>query len=105
VVINTPAVHDCLGWKLGEYFALGKAIITTPINRILPGNFMAGTHYLEIKDVHTELKEAISWLVSHKERRMELEQNALAYFEKYLTPGKVISAIHATASKKALVVA
>ncbi|OQP64384.1 hypothetical protein A3860_20660 [Niastella vici] len=103
VVINTPAVHDCLGWKLGEYFALGKAIVTTPINRILPGNFMAGTHYLEIKDIHSELKDAISWLVSHKEQRMELEQNALAYFEKYLTPGKVISAIHATASKKALV--
>jgi len=36
---------------------------------------------------------------------MELEQNALAYFEKYLTPGKVISAIHATAFQKALVVA
>lgn len=105
VVINTPAVHDCLGWKLGEYIALGKAIITTPINRVLPGNFVAGTHYLEIKDVHTELKDAISWLVSHKEQRMELEQNALAYFEKYLTPGKVVSAIHATASKKALVVA
>ena len=105
VVINTPAVHDCLGWKLGEYFALGKAIISTPVNRILPGDFMAGTHYLEIKDIHTELKEAIVHLVSHKEQRMELEQNALAYFEKYLIPSKVIAAIHSTASKKALVVA
>jgi glycosyltransferase involved in cell wall biosynthesis len=105
VVINTPAVHDCLGWKLGEYFALGKAIISTPINRVLPGNFMAGTHYLEIKDVHAELKDAISSLVANKEQRMELEQNALAYWEKWLAPTKTIAHIHATAFKKELVVA
>lgn len=101
VAINTPAVHDCLGWKLGEYLALGKAIITTPINRILPGSFTAGTHYMEIKDIHTELKEAIRYLVAHKQERMELEQNALAYFEKYLTPAKAVAHIHTFAFKKA----
>jgi hypothetical protein len=36
---------------------------------------------------------------------MELEQNAMAYFEKYLKPGKVIAAIHSTAFRKTLVVA
>jgi glycosyltransferase involved in cell wall biosynthesis len=104
IAINTPAVHDCLGWKLGEYLALGKAIISTPINRVLPGNFAAGTHYMEIKDVNTELKDAIAWLVGHKEQRMELEQNALAYFERYCSPAKTIAAIHTFATNKTGVV-
>src|SRR5690606_3774795 len=35
-VFNCPAVHDCHGWKLGEFLALGKAIITLPLSRSLP---------------------------------------------------------------------
>lgn len=41
VVFNTPAVHDCLGWKLGEFLALGKAIVSTPLGREMPGRFRA----------------------------------------------------------------
>ena len=33
LAFSTPAVHDCFGWILGEYLALGKAIISTPILR------------------------------------------------------------------------
>ena len=29
LVFNTPAFWDCHGWKLGEYLALGKAIISS----------------------------------------------------------------------------
>jgi hypothetical protein len=64
-----------------------------------------GAHYLEIKDVHTELKDAIAMLVANKQQRMELEQNAMAYFEKWLAPSKTIAHIHSTASKKVLVMA
>ena len=31
VVFNTPAVSSCHGWKLAEFLALGKAIISTPL--------------------------------------------------------------------------
>ena len=48
VVINTPAVHDCLGWKLGEYLALNKVILSLPIDRVLPGDFQAGERGLAI---------------------------------------------------------
>ena len=36
VVFNCPAVHGCLGWKLGEYLTLRKAIISTDLGRRLP---------------------------------------------------------------------
>jgi len=43
-VLNTPGVHGCLGWKLCEYLALGKAIISTTIQRQLPADLEHGTH-------------------------------------------------------------
>lgn len=36
VTFNTPAVQNCFGWKLAEFMALGKAIISTEIPNLLP---------------------------------------------------------------------
>lgn len=95
VVINTPAVHDCLGWKLGEYLALGKAIISTPIsNRLMPGEFVAGTHYLEVKSVETDLPNAIKYLFADREARLEFQGHAHNYYNTYLKPNVVIERIH-----------
>lgn len=40
LVFNTPAVFSCHGWKLAEFCALGKAIISTPLSRKMPGHFL-----------------------------------------------------------------
>ena len=34
LVFNTPAFWDCHGWKLGEYLALGKCIVSTKLSKI-----------------------------------------------------------------------
>ncbi len=44
VIFNTPAVFGCHGWKLAEFRALGKAIISTPLTRELPSPLEHGTH-------------------------------------------------------------
>ena len=46
VVFNTPAVLKCHGWKLAEYLALGKVIISTPISRELPDSLIDYKHLL-----------------------------------------------------------
>ena len=43
-VLNTPALHGCLGWKLGEFLALGKAIISLPLTRRMPSPLRHGIH-------------------------------------------------------------
>lgn len=57
-VFNTAAVHDCHGWKLGEYLAMGKAIISTPLTNNLPEELIHGKniHFINNSD---ELIEAI----------------------------------------------
>lgn len=90
IVFNTPAVLDCHGWKLGEFFALGKAIITTPILRILPKELEDGKDVIVLPQNIIDYKSAIEAILLDDEKRISLENNAFNYYIKYLIPAKVI---------------
>lgn len=94
-VFNTPAVHNCHGWKLGEYLAMGKAIISTPLSNELPVNLV------HKKDIHIiiddkELKEAIAKLSFDDAYKLELKQNSKEYYDNYSNPISVIKNITKT---------
>jgi len=94
-VFNTPAVHNCHGWKLGEFLAMGKAIISTPLSNELPEKLIHG------KDIHiaandAELVEAIQLLATNDEYRKHLENGAKTYYSKYAEPQRVIKSIETT---------
>lgn len=91
-VFNTPAVHNCHGWKLGEYLAMGKAIISTPIFNQLPENLIHGVniHFVSTID---ELKQGVKILLEDTGYRKKLEDGAISYYEKYCKPTSVISRI------------
>ena len=59
VVFNTPAFWDCHGWKLGEYLALGKAIISTPLSNDLPALRFLESDFGCIKCVNSITKDSI----------------------------------------------
>jgi hypothetical protein len=91
-VFNTPAVHECHGWKLGEFLAMGKAIISTPLYNKIPGDLVHG------KDIHfitneNELKSAINLLIKDDAYRNQLEAGAAKYYSKYANPRSVIMII------------
>ena len=88
-VFNTPALHDCHGWKLGEFLSMGKAIISYPIINDLPAPLVHGEH-IHIVNNENELKSAIQILVEDKDYRSTLEKGARAYYEAYCSPDKVI---------------
>lgn len=89
IVFNTPAVHLCHGWKLAEYLAMGKAIITTPLYNQLPQPLMHKQLAYHITS-ETKLTEAITELTTNTALRTTLEQNAIAYYESYVKPEAVI---------------
>lgn len=88
-VFNTPAVHACHGWKLGEYLAMGKAIISSALSNELPENMVHGKNIHFISDVD-ELEESISFLLSDNSYRKKLETGAKKYYLKYACPKAVI---------------
>ena len=89
-VFNTPAVHDCLGWKLGEFLALGKAIISTPLGRTMPGDFRSGEQVHIVDGSEESILAAIDLLCEDREYRGHLEESARRYWEQYLHPEVVI---------------
>lgn len=88
-VFNTPAVHQCHGWKLGEYFAMGKAIISTPISNRLPFPFEDGKHLLVVHS-EEELVDAVNRLSEDKELRYKLEASSRNIYEQYSSPAAVM---------------
>lgn len=91
-VFNTPSVSGCHGWKLCEYLAMGKAIISTPLLNAMPGNFMNGQHFLEAID-EDGIAETVKTLKDNKALRVQLQHNAKQYFEEYLAPVAVVKRI------------
>lgn len=89
VALNTPAVHDCLGWKLGEFFALGKAIVSMPLTRTMPGPLASGEHLIVVDSVEQALEETVR-LAADPAARLRLEAAAYRYFQQWLSPSAVI---------------
>ena len=88
-VFNTPAVLGCHGWKLAEYLALGKAIISTPLTNHMPAPFEAGIHYHPAEPTTDSIDAAIDALADGDYRR-SLERNARRYYLDHLAPEQVI---------------
>ena len=86
LVFNTPAFWDCHGWKLGEYLALGKCIVSTKLSNDLPYPLEHGKNIHFVEDTEDAIREAIEYILAHPKYRHQLERGARAYWEQYGTP-------------------
>ena len=93
LVFNTPSVFDCHGWKLGEYLAMGKAIVSTPLNNEIPFGLLHGEaiHFIENE---SQIKQAINRIISDDAYRSNLEQGAHKYYLNHGAPTKVIKQVY-----------
>ena len=91
VVFNNAAVHGCLGWKLGEFLALGKAIISLPLTRRVPGELRHGEQLHFVADEQDAMQAAVARLLRDSAYRSRLELGARAYYREYLSPERVVS--------------
>ncbi|WP_029035401.1 glycosyltransferase [Salinimicrobium terrae] len=93
VTFNTPAVQGCHGWKLAEFLAMGKAIISTDLNNVLPAPLENRKHLHFVTSTKEEIKKALKEISGNEEYRKHLENNSRNYFNQHLDPVKVISKI------------
>lgn len=91
VAFNTPAVHNCHGWKLGEFLALGKAIVSTPLSRSMPAPFVHGEHAHFVDGSFDAMVAAVQTIRQDAGYRRHLETGARSYWETHLRPDVVIS--------------
>lgn len=62
VVFNTPAFWNCHGWKLGEYLAMGKCIISTELSNDLPYPLEHGVNIHIVENSEDAMKEAVEYI-------------------------------------------
>ncbi|GAB3513205.1 hypothetical protein GCM10027341_54930 [Spirosoma knui] len=90
VVFNTPAWDLCHGWKLAEYLALGKAIISTPFHNELPVPLEHGKHIHVVDGSVEQIQDAVQRLLTDTTYRQNLEQQSRTYYDAYVQPAAVV---------------
>ena len=84
VILNTPAVVGCHGWKLAEALAYGKAIVSIPLKNELPHPLEHGKNIHFVENTEESINNALEYI--YPEYRQKLERGARQYWEKYCSP-------------------
>ncbi|MCH9647229.1 MAG: hypothetical protein K0U98_03255 [Deltaproteobacteria bacterium] len=90
LVFNTPAVSSCHGWKLAEFLALGKAIISTPLSRAMPAPLDHGKQVHFVDGSQEAIRGAVDKLCNDADYRRHLQTNARKYYLDHLAPQRVV---------------
>jgi len=89
VCVATTGLHGSIGWKLAEYVAFSKAIVSEKLNYEVPGNLASGQHYLEYRTAD-ECVERAAELMQDAERRQKMMEANRAYYEEFLRPDRLV---------------
>lgn len=89
ICIATTGLHGSIGWKMAEYVAYSKAIVTEPLLYKVTGNFEIGENYLEFKNPE-ECIESVIKLLNDSNLRSNIMMNNYMYYNNYVRPDSIV---------------
>jgi hypothetical protein len=89
ICVATTGLHGSSSWKVGEYVAFSRAIVSERLKHLVPGEFAPGTNYLEFADPNRCVEE-VEKLFSDSALRNRIMNNNHDYYLKYLKPDAMI---------------
>lgn len=89
ICIATTGLNNSTGWKMAEYVAFSKAIVSEPLKFKTTGDFTTGKNYLEFRNSE-ELIGAVARLIDDKNLRGEMMKNNHEYYEKFVRPDALV---------------
>jgi hypothetical protein len=89
ICVATTGLHGSTGWKLAEYVAFSKAILSEALVYDVTGGFRSGKHYLEFASPDECVHAAIRLIEEPELRRQMMRDNA-AYYREYLRPDALV---------------
>lgn len=89
ICIATMGLHGSNGWKLAEYVAANRAIVSETLHYQAP-HFEAGTNYLPFVTV-AECLEQVGKLMDSNWECQKLSMANLAYYRHHLRPDRLVS--------------
>lgn len=84
ICITTSGLHGSTGWRMGEYVAMSRAIISEKLENEVPGGFGSPSHYLAFTS-SAECEDMVRRLMTDAELRGELMR---ACHQHYLAHGR-----------------
>lgn len=85
ICIGTMGLHKSIGWKMGEYIAASRAIVSEPLMYVVPGDYSSGQHYLPFNSVSGCCEQA-AVLFSNPDKLYHMKQANHRYYLDYLEP-------------------
>ncbi len=85
ICIATTGLFNSVGWKMAEYVAASRAIISEPLQFEVPGNFEKGKNYFEFETAD-QLVEKIEFLLKNSDLLVQTMKNNYHYYQNYLKP-------------------
>jgi hypothetical protein len=80
VCFNTPSINGACSWRMGEYLAMDKVIISTPMKVELPTEIK----YLEVSDDPVLFEEQVEHLLKNPDTFSQLSNRE--FFERKMRP-------------------
>jgi hypothetical protein len=89
ICIATTGLHNSIGWKMGEYVAASRAIVSEPLRFELPGNFSKDTNYYEFETAD-QLVTEISRLRNDPAAMSQMMNANFQYYNNYVKPENLV---------------
>jgi hypothetical protein len=97
VAFNNAAVERAFSWRLGESLALGKAIVSTPLERLVPAPLIHGQHVHFVESSVESIRNAVEQICGDSAYRQRLERGARQYYVDHVSPSAAIKRMLAAA--------
>lgn len=89
VCVATAGLNGSNGWKLGEYVAFSKAIVSENLQYTVTGDFTEEKNYLEFR-APDDVVDSVARLFEDKNLRLSMMMNNYRYYLAYLKPDALI---------------
>lgn len=89
ICIATTGLYGSIGWKMAEYVAFSKAIVSERLTCVVPGGFEANKNYLEFDTPETCLQQTMKLIEDTQSRQRMMDDN-WTYYKTYVSPDHLV---------------
>ena len=89
ICIATMGLLKSNGWKIGEYIAASKAIVSEKLHYSVPGNFQINKNYLEFNSSNECLEQTMK-LAENTDYIYSMMVNNYLYYHNFLRPDRLV---------------
>lgn len=85
VCVATTGLNGSIGWKMAEYVAASRAIVSEPLCYQVPGDFAAGRNFLEFTSSESFIT-SVERLLRNDSLRADMMRANLEYYRRWVRP-------------------